>query len=103
MLTREHAEKIATKLKAKPHHGNSHDIAVVEFEGIRIAQFGIRRGSRKDQGHDHIPGQIHVSPHDAMKLAQCPMSFDQWVIKMKEKNIIQTEKKLLPPPPPTQI
>jgi hypothetical protein len=35
---------------------SKHQLAIIEYEGKRIAQFGIRRGSRRDQGHDHVPG-----------------------------------------------
>lgn len=91
MLTHEHAEKITQKLKAAIRYKASHDLAVVEYEGKRIAQFGIRRGSRKDQGHDHISTSIHVSPHEALLLAQCPMSLDDWVKRMKEKGLIITD------------
>jgi hypothetical protein len=92
MLTREDAEQITAKLKATIRHKNRHDLAVIEYEGKRITQFGIRRGSRKDQGHDHIPTSLHVSPHEALLLAQCPMSLDDWVAKMKDKGFITTDK-----------
>jgi hypothetical protein len=45
MLTKDHAEAIAKKLKAKVRPGRSHDIAVIEYGDRRIAQFSIRRGS----------------------------------------------------------
>ena len=90
MLTREDAEKITAKLKATIRHKTRHDLAVVEYEGKRITQFGVRRGSRKDQGHDHIPTSLHVSSHEALLLAQCPMSLDDWVAKMKDKGFITT-------------
>ncbi len=88
MLTREDAEKITAKLKATIRHKSNHDLAVIEYQGKRIAQFGIRRGSRKDQGHGHIPTSIHLSPHEALLLAQCPMSLDDWISKMRDKGFI---------------
>lgn len=88
MLTKEHAEKIARKLNARIVSGARHDIAVVEHNGKRVLQFGIRRGSRKDQGHGHIPGSIHLNPRDALLLAQCPLSRDEWIRRMRDKRLI---------------
>jgi hypothetical protein len=78
-LTKDHAEAIAKKLKAAVSPGRAHDIATIRYEGKFVAQFGIRRGSRRDQGHDFVASQIHVSRHQALLLAQCPMSFGEWV------------------------
>ena len=90
MLTKDHAEAIAHKLKASLIPGRRHDLAAVKYNGKTIAQFGIRRGSRRDQGHDYIPGQIHVTRQQAMLLAQCPMSFEEWITVMTQKGYIQT-------------
>lgn len=89
MLTKNHAEAIARKLKAVMMPGRKHDIAAIKYNGKTIAQFGIRRGSR-DQGHDYIPGQIHVTRQQAALLAQCPMSFKAWITVMKQKGHIET-------------
>jgi hypothetical protein len=90
IITKELAEEIAKKLQAvcnaKPNR--PHDLYVVYHEGRRIAQFGIRRSSRKDQGHDHIPGEIHVSPNQARLLGQCPMTREEWVNEMVRKGVI---------------
>lgn len=88
MLTRDHADKIATKLQARKHSGAKHEIAVLEYEGKVIAQFGIRRGSRKDQGHDFIPGRIHLNMRDTLSLAECTFSYEDWIQRMKEKGVI---------------
>jgi hypothetical protein len=90
MLTKDHAEAIARKLKAVMISGRKHDIAAIRYNGQSVAQFGIRRGSRRDQGHDYIPSQIHVTRQQAALLAQCPMSVEQWVAVMKEKGHIKT-------------
>jgi hypothetical protein len=91
MLTKDHAEKIASKLKARIHAGSKHEIAVLEYEAKMIARFGIRRGSRKDQGHDFIPGRIHLNRHDTLSLAQCTISYDDWIQRMKDKGVISAE------------
>lgn len=53
-----------------------------------IASFGIRRGSNKDQGHDHIPKAIHVPPNFAKRLAECSKSREDWIAEMIRLNII---------------
>jgi hypothetical protein len=66
MLTKDDAEAIAKKLEASLKDGTKHQLAIIEYDGKRIAQFGIRRGSRRDQGHDHISSAIHVRPREAL-------------------------------------
>jgi len=91
-LNREHAWKIVEKLGAETETGRGgHLLAKIYYQGIRVAQFGIRHGSNKDQGHDHIPKGIHLSPHDSLLLARCPMSYETWIEKMKQKGIILDE------------
>jgi len=87
IITKEHALSIAKKLKAEIcQRGNRpHDIAMVFHEGRCIATLGIRRGSQKDLGHDHIPRDLHLGPHKARLLAQCPLSRDGWIEIMKQK------------------
>jgi len=89
IITKEHADKIAKKLKAKiSASGKAHDIAAIYEDGKLIASFGIRRGSEKDKGHDHISSDLHVGPHDAKKLAQCPLSREQWIQILKDKSLV---------------
>jgi hypothetical protein len=88
VLNKDDAVKIATKLKAHMHSGAKHEIAVIAYEGKMIGQFGIRRGSRKDQGHDFIPGRIHLGMRDTQSLAECTFSYDDWIRHMKEKGLI---------------
>jgi hypothetical protein len=72
MLTKDHAEAIARKLRAVMVQGRKHDIAAIKYNGQTVAQFGIRRGSRRDQGHDYIPSQIHVTRQGS---ATCPVPY----------------------------
>lgn len=90
IVTKELAENIARKLQAvcNAKKNRPHDLYVVYHEGRRIAHFGSHRSSKKDQGHDHVPGEIHVSPNEARLLGQCPMSREEWVKKMIEKGVI---------------
>jgi hypothetical protein len=91
MVTKVHAEKIASKLKGRKHAGGKHEIVTIEYDGKLIAQFGIRRGSRKDQGHDFIPGRLHLNAHDTLSLAECTFSYDAWIQRMKDKGVIAVE------------
>ena len=88
MLTKDDAEKIASKLKGNKHSGSKHELIRLVYEGRLIAQFGIRRGSRKDQGHDFIPGRIHLNMRDTLSLAQCTFSYEDWIQRMKDKGVI---------------
>ncbi len=90
-ITLELARKIVKKLKAKkiPKRSSAHDFMVVEENGQDVASFGIRRGSEKDQGHDHIPKNLLVTTRFAKDLANCPKSRQDWIDHMKERGLIQ--------------
>jgi len=85
-ITKELAIKIAKKLGAEiQKREGAHDLAKVHHKGKLIAHFGIRRGSRKDLGHDHIPEAIHIRTGQAKLLGLCPMLKDDWIKIMSEK------------------
>lgn len=93
-ITRELAEKIAKKLDAQVEtSGGAHSIAYIFLDGVLVAQFGIRRGSEKDKGHDHIPDEIFVGPNKAKRLGQCPMSKKQWIEHLREIGRLPAESK----------
>ena len=96
IITKELAEKIAKKLGATLVKSRAHTIAQVFHEGTLIVSFGIRHGSEKDQGHDHIPADIHIGPGKTKRLGQCPMSRDEWIECLREKGLIPN------PPEPRQ-
>lgn len=89
-ITKEHAKAIIRKLGAKksPKTSKAHDMMIVMQDGIIIASFGIRRGSNRDQGHDHVPKAIHVQPNFAKRLAECSKSRADWIAEMIRLNII---------------
>jgi hypothetical protein len=62
VITREHAEKIVKKLQAvnESTKNSAHDTYVVYHNDVEIASFGIRRGSKKDIPHGHIPDELHI-------------------------------------------
>jgi hypothetical protein len=90
IITKELALRIVKKLEAQIHpRGNKpHDIAMVFHKGQCIAQFGLRRGSEKDLGHDHVSRDLHLGPHKARLLAQCPLTRDQWIQIMRDKGLL---------------
>lgn len=91
-LNRDDAEKIAKKLGAKfKKKTKAHDLWCVYSGKKVIARFGIRRGSNRDQGHDHIPRDIFETQHNAKMLALCPRSFEQWLANMDEKGKLPQE------------
>ena len=80
-ITKELAQKIVSKLKAvnESQEGDEHDEYGVYHNDLLVAQFGVRRGSRKGAGHDHIPGDLEVGPNFAKQLGQCPKSRDDYL------------------------
>lgn len=91
LFTTSDAERIADKLEAVIEQGRRpHALAIVYHRDQRIVQFGIRRGSR-DQGHGHLPSALHLSPHHTRRLADCPMSYEEWISVMSEKGLIAEE------------
>jgi hypothetical protein len=91
IITKQHALDIAEKLKAVLQTSKKqrpHDLYGVFEEGVLVAAFGIRRGSNKEAGHDHLPKQLFVGPKDAKDLAQCPMSREQYIQKLKQRGKI---------------
>jgi hypothetical protein len=94
-ITKELAEKIATKLGAvlMPGKNHAHDLMGVYHNDSLITQFGIRRGSEKDKGHDHVQRDLRVSTRFAKELGTCTKSRDQWIKEMQDKGIIPNDEK----------
>lgn len=91
-ITKEHAEKIASKLKAKIITNRAaHDLAQVFYNGVLVVEFGIRRGSNKGLGHGHIPDDLSLTKHQTLDLARCPLKYERWVEIMQEKGLIPRE------------
>ncbi len=91
IITKQHAVKIAKKLKATFRESRAHSHADIYHEGQLIASFGIRRGSEKDQGHDHVQSDLHVNNSQAKLLAACPLTHDEWIGIMRDKGYIDSE------------
>ena len=90
IITRELADRIVNKLGGvTKKKSNAHDLVEIHIDGKVVATFGLRRGSNREQGHDHIPGQIYTSPHDARELAICNISREEWIAGLREKGMIE--------------
>jgi hypothetical protein len=84
-ILRREAEAIAHKLGANIQSGSKHDRAAVRYKGVLVATFGISRGRK--QGHPHIPKQLFVSETQAIELATCSISSEDYfdLIRFKGK------------------
>jgi hypothetical protein len=90
-ITKELALKITKKLGGQIQRGQgAHDLVLLFHDETLVATFGLRRGSEKDKGHDHIPSQIHVSPNFAKQLAQCSKSREDWIAALRQRGLIPT-------------
>jgi hypothetical protein len=56
-----------------------------------VLSFGLRRSSRKDTGHGHLTEDLFLSAHHVKRLANCPMTYEEWVQRMIEKKVIVEE------------
>jgi hypothetical protein len=91
VIDKEDALIIAQKLEAEiddKKKNRPHDLAVIYYNGKWVASFGIRRGSRKSEGHDHIPKDIHWPPHKCKECAKCNYSKKDWIEDMIAKGYI---------------
>ena len=89
IITKERALRIADKLGAKLYKGRqSHLHADIYHEDKLIARFSIRHSSNREIGHDFISKDLHVGPHDARLLAECPLTRDGWIEILRGKGIV---------------
>ena|SRR3989304_1530702 len=103
-ITKDHAVSIAQKLNRKPQDrlhealvveskkGRGHDIYQIKYRGVFIGQFNIRRGSRRDELHNFISEQLHLSRQEGYDLARCPMSIDDFIVCLQNKEIIPQDE-----------
>lgn len=88
-VTKENALQIIRKLRAEVTTKRAaHDLVEIYYKGVLVSEFGLRRGSRRDAGHGFIPSALHLSLRDTLDLAHCPLSYEGWVEKMKDKGLI---------------
>lgn len=98
-ITEELAEKIARKLEATSlSSAGAHELMGIHYGGVLIASFGIRRGSEKDKGHDHVQKHLKVSTRFAKELGICTKSKEQWIAEMISKGHIDAQGPAAEPP-----
>lgn len=92
VITKELAIKIRDKLAARSltTKNDEHDEYGIFHNGRLIASFGIRRGSKKDAGHDHVQKELNVSTGFAKQIGICKRYLDDYL----------RAQGLLPPEPP---
>jgi len=83
IITQELAVKIIRKLDGQKstRPGSAHDQYLCYHGDQLIAAISLRRGSEKDQGHDHIPKELNVGPNFARQMAICTKSREDFLIK----------------------
>lgn len=92
-ITKELAVKIVNKLEAQLlSSSGAHDVYGIFHHDQLIASFGVRRGSEKDKGHDHIQSPIFVNSHFAKLLGQCPKSRADWLNELRKEGIIDDDE-----------
>jgi hypothetical protein len=91
-LNKDHAKSIARKLHATIYDNGAHDLAVVEYKGVEIVSFGIRKGSAKELGHGHLPEDLHINQYQCRKMAECFITERAYIQILIEKGIIEEDQ-----------
>lgn len=87
-ITKDHAREIVKKLGAEQRTGrrrSPHEYYVVYHGETQVAQFGIRHGSNRNQSHDHIPRDLHLTHSETLNLANCPLTATRYFELMEER------------------
>src|SRR5436190_24377264 len=94
IITKELALKIIKKLGATDvtARNSPHDLYEVVHRGVVVAHISIRRGSDRDQGHDHLKDDLHIGPHKARLLGQCPLSREEYIRILQEKGLAPADE-----------
>ncbi|MFZ0772614.1 MAG: hypothetical protein WCA49_06495 [Candidatus Sulfotelmatobacter sp.] len=97
IITKEIALIICKKLEGRDvtKKNDVHDICGIFFNGQLIAHFGIRRGSSKDAGHDHVQKALNVSTGFAKQIGDCKKYRSDYLANLRQRG-------LLPPEPPEE-
>jgi hypothetical protein len=95
-ITKEVALKICKKLEGRDitKKNDAHDVCGIFYNGQMIAHFGIRRGSNKEAGHDHIPKDLNVSAGFAKELGACTKYRDDYLDHLRERRLLPPEPSL---------
>jgi hypothetical protein len=96
-LDKGRALNIARKLGADLDPSGAHIQAYVRWEGTIVVSFGIRHSKKAKNGH--IPGELQIGPHQALNLANCPMSKEDYLEVLRGKGLLQKVEQAPTPPP----
>ena len=87
MLTQADGLAIAKKLGAEITHGRKHDLVIVRYDGKRITQFGIQRGS-KDKSHNYISSQMFITSAQCREFRACSLSLQGYIDILRNKGYL---------------
>lgn len=93
VITKELALKITEKLGAVPitTKNDVHDRYGVYHNDRLIASFGIRRGSKKDAGHDHVQRELNVSTGFAKQIGICKRYLQDYLDHLRTQGLLPPE------------
>jgi|SRR5579864_619487 len=93
VITKELALKIKDKLGAiqLTTKNDVHDMYGVFHNNRLIASFGIRRGSKKDAGHDHVQRELNVSTGFAKQIGICKQYLDDYLARLRTQGLLPPE------------
>lgn len=93
VITKELALKIKDKLGAVPltTKNDVHDMYGVFHNDRLIASFGIRRGSKKDAGHDHVQKALNVSTGFAKQIGICKRYLEDYLTHLGMQGLLPPE------------
>ena len=81
-ITKQQTRKIIKKLGAvfeADRTNSAHDYYAVYHEDTMVALMGVRRASKKDMPHPHIPGDLHVNEHYTREMVSCKIDREDWL------------------------
>ena len=80
-ITKQQTRTIIKKLKAVDVTGPSdaHDMYAIYHNGLLVASFGVRRSSKKDMPHPHVPGDLQVNEHYVREMVSCNKNREDWL------------------------
>ena len=82
------AETIAKKLNASIQNRTRHQQVIVWYQNQVVARYGISRGSKRNSGHGHVPGQLYISPRETKRLAICTLDRDTYFSILRQKSLL---------------
>lgn len=93
VITKELALKIRDKLGATSitTKNDAHDVYGVFHNGRLIAHFGIRRGSKKDAGHDHVQKSLNVPTGFAKQIGICTRYLEDYLTHLRTQGLLPPE------------